>query len=189
MRKLVKNKKGNIGIIIFVSVILIILIMGFVAVISWAVIDIASDELTPIMEDLGMVDDVNLSEVSGYTFGVMDTFVQAMPWLISFAYVMSLLFTLAFIVMVGYNSHPALISFYFILMVLLIFGCIIISNMYQDIYDGSDELATRLHEQTIMTFLIVHSPIVMGIIMLIGGVLIFARNAGSEGAMSGGYGV
>ena len=106
------GKKGGIGIIIFFSVLLISLILGFVAVMGWAIIDIASDELTPIMTELGMVDSVNMSEASEYSFGVADTFVQALPWVIGFGYVMVLIFTLVFVFIVGYSPHPAFIALY-----------------------------------------------------------------------------
>jgi len=74
-----KNKRGGIGLILFFSVLLIVIILGFFAALSWAVLDIASDELTPVMEGLGMVGDVNVSEAAEYSFGVADTFIQATP--------------------------------------------------------------------------------------------------------------
>jgi len=186
---MIENKKGAIGIIIFFSVIFIILILGFVAVMVWSVIDIASDEITPIMEDLGVVGDTNLSEASEVTFGITNTFVQALPWLISLAYIMALIFTLVFIFIVGYSPHPAFIGFYLMLMVLLILGCVIMSNMYQDIYTGTDDVALRLQEQTAMSYFILHSPLIMGIILIIGGILMFARQSSSEGGGTGGFGV
>lgn len=189
MKRKSMGKKGGIGIIIFFSVLLIALILGFIAVIVWAVIDIASDELTPIMTELGMVDNVNMSEASEYSFGVADKFVQALPWVIAFGYVLVLIFTLVFVFIVGYSPHPAFIAFYIMLMILLIFGCVIMSNVYQDIYTGSDELATRLQEQTMMSYLILHSPFIMAMIALIGGILMFTRQSSSEGGGTGGFGV
>ena len=187
---LTKNKKGGIGIITFFSVLLIVLIIGFIAVIAWSVIDIASDELTPIMTELGMVENTNLSQAAEYSFGVANTFVQALPWVIAFGYIIVLIFTLVFVFIVGYNPHPAFIALYIVLMFLLIFGCIIMSNVYQDIYTGTDELALRLQEQTTMSYLVLHSPFIMAIIAIVGGILMFARQSTSEGGgISGGFGV
>ncbi len=183
-----KSKKGGIGIIIFFFVLFSVLVLGFIATIAWTVIDIASDEITPIMEDLGVVGATNLSEASQYTFGVVDTMVQALPWLIALGYVMALVFTLVFVFLVGYSPHPAFIAFYFALMILLIFGCVIMSNMYQDIYVGTDEMAIRLQEQTVMSYLLLHSPFIMAMIAVIGGVLMFARRSGLEGGAVGGGG-
>jgi len=179
------NKRGGIGIIIFFAVLMGVLVIGFLASMIWSVIDIASDELTPIMKDLGMVENVNVSQAAEYSFGVLDTFVQAIPLLIAFGYVLALIFTLVFVFIVGYSPHPAYIALYIALMILLVFGCVIMSNIYQDIYTGQDELASRLQEQTIMTYMILHSPFIMAIIAIIGGVLMFGmKSINKEGGIA-----
>ena len=69
-------------------------------------------------------------------------------------------------------------------MLLLILGCVVMSNMYQDIYTGGDEIASRLQEQTIMSFLILHSPFIMALIAVVGGVLMFGmKNSGMGGGI------
>jgi len=181
-----KNKRGGIGLILFFSVLLIVIILGFFAALSWAVLDIASDELTPVMEGLGMVGDVNVSEAAEYSFGVADTFIQATPWLIAFGYVMALIFTLVFIFVAGYSPHPAFIAFYLALMFLLVFGCIVMSNMYQDIYTGTNDISTRLQEQSTMSFMILHSPFIMAIIAIIGGILMFGMQSVNKEGYGGG---
>jgi len=182
-----KDKKGAIGILIFVCVLFGILLIGFTAAIVVGIIDIVSDEITPIMEDLGMAGGSNISEYAGYGFGTMNTFVQALPWIVAAGYVLALIFTIVFIFIVGYNPHPAFIAFYFALMILLIFGCVLVSNMYQDLYSATDDLALRLQEQTILSYLLLHSPFIMVMIMVVGGLLMFTRQASAEG--SGGFGV
>ena len=182
------NKKGAIGILILVIVLFGILLVGFSLAIIVGVIDIVSDEITPIMTDLGMAgDSTNLSEYSEYSFGTLNTFVQALPWIVAAGYIMALIFTIVFIFVVGYTPHPAFIAFYFALMVLLILGCILVSNMYQDIYSGTDDLALRLQEQTTLSFLLLHSPFIMVMIMIIGGILMFTRQSVTEGG--GGFGI
>ena len=186
IKNLIKNKRGGFGIILFFFVILSLLVIGFILSMAVGVIDFASDTITPIMTDLGVVEGVgNLSEYSEYGFGTANTFIQAMPWFIGFGYVLALVFVLVFIFLAGYNPHPAFLSLFFVLMVLLIFGSIIMSNMYQDIYTGTDEIATRLQEQTLMSFMILHSPLILTFIAIIGGVLMFARHSND----TGGFGV
>ena len=187
MKKLLKNKKGAIGIIIFFLVLFSIIILGFVAAMVVGVLDFASDTITPIMEDLGMAGATNVSEAAGYSFGVLDTFVQALPWLVALSYVLAMVFTLVFVYVVGYHPHPAFMAFYIALMILLIFGCVIMSNMYQDIYTGDDEIALRLQEQTLLSYMLLYSPFIMVLISMAGGVLMFTRM--SSGSGSGGFGV
>jgi len=181
-----KNKKGAIGIVIFFAVLMGVLVLGFIVALVWPIIDIASDEITPIMEGLGMVGDTNVSQVAEFSFGVADTFIQSMPWLIAMSYVLALVFTLVFVFVVGYNPHPAFIAFYISLMLLMILGCVVISNMYQDIYNGNDEISTRLQEQTIMSFMILHSPFIMAVIGIIGGILMFGIQSVNKGEYGGG---
>jgi hypothetical protein len=183
LSQLNNNKKGGIGIIIFFAVLMGVLVVGFIGVLAWSVLDIASDEITPIMEGLGMVGDVNLSHASEVSFGVVDGFIQSVPWLIALGYVLALVFTLVFVFLVGYNPSPAYFAFFFSLMLLLVLGCVVMSNMYQDIYTGSEEISSRLQEQTIMSFLILHSPWIMSLIAVIGGVLMFGMK---DSGMGGG---
>jgi len=180
------NKKGAIGIIIFFAVLMGVLVIGFIAALVWPVIDMASDEITPIMEGLGMVGDTNVSQAAEFSFGVADTFIQAMPWLIAMSYVLALVFTLVFVFVGGYNPHPAFIAFYISLMLLMILGCVVMSNMYQDIYTGNDEISTRLQEQTTMSFMILHSPFIMAVIAIIGGILMFGIQSVNKGEYGGG---
>jgi len=182
------NKKAAIGIIFFFIILILILVVGFISVMVWSVVDIASDEITPIMLELGMVGETNLSEVADITFGVANSFVQALPWIVAIGYVLALIFTLVFVLVVGFNPHPAFIGLYLALMILLVFLCIIMSNMYQDIYTGTDEVATRLQEQTTMSYLILHSPFIMALIAIIGGIIMFTRQANTEGG-GGAFGI
>jgi len=179
-----ENKRGAIGIIIFFAVLIMVLIIGFIGVLAWSILDIAREEITPIMVNLGMVGETNLSHASEVSVGVVDGFVQSMPWLIALAYVLALIFTLVFVFIVGYNPSPAYFAFFFSLMLLLVLGCVVMSNMYQDIYTGDDEIATRLQQQTIMSYLILHSPFIMAFIAVIGGVLMFGmKNSGMGGGI------
>jgi hypothetical protein len=181
---MLKNKKGGIGIIIFFAVLMGVLVLGFIGTMVWSVLDIASDEITPVFEGLGMVGDVNVSHASQVSIGVVDGFIQSVPWLIALGYVLALIFTLVFVFLVGYNPSPAYFAFFFSLMLLLILGCVVMSNMYEDIYTGTDDIATRLQEQTIMSFLILHSPWIMSLIAVIGGIIMFGmKDAGMGGGI------
>ena len=189
MNKIIKNKKGAIGIIIFFMILFAILVFGFIGAMALGIIDFASDTITPVMQELGVAGNSNLSEAAEYSFVPLNTFVQALPWVVGFTYVIALIFSIIFVLSYNYNPHPAFIGFYFALMILLIFGCVIMSNMYQDIYTGGDDIASRLQEQATMSYLILHSPWIMAIIAMIGGILMFTRQGSSEGGGTGGYGV
>ena len=171
-----KDKKGMFGILFFFIILFSILIIGFILVIATGVLGFASDEITPIMSEVGMIDDANFSQASTYTFGVTDTLIKSAPWLIALGYVMALIFSIVLVVGYNYNPNPAFIGFYIALIMLLILGSIIISNAYEDIYTGTDEISLKLQEQTAMSYLILYSPFIMTIIAFITGIFLFAGN-------------
>jgi hypothetical protein len=181
-----KDKRGVMSLVLFVIVLITILVIGFAASILTGVFTWASDEVTPIIQDIGMVEDVgNFTEAAEYSVVPADNFVQAMPWLVGFSYVAMLIFAMFFAI--GYQSspNPFFIGLYIFLVLLVIFVSIIISNMYQDIYTGNDVISEQLHEQQLMTFMILRSPVILTLIALIAGIFIFTRPSDS----GGGYGV
>jgi len=182
-----KKKRGSIVLILFFLALFTILIMGFIAAMLWGIVDYGSDTITPIMEDLGVIPgtSTNMSEYAGYTFTQANRVVQALPWIIGFGYVGALMFTIIFVISIRFNPHPVFIGFYFALIILLIFGSIVMSNMYQDMYSGDDVIATRLQEQTIMSYMILFSPFIMTLIATIAGIFLFARSPDT----GGGFGV
>jgi len=179
-----KNKKGAIGIILFFLALFTILIIGFVATMGLSILDFGSDTITPIMQDIGIVGDTNISEAADHTFGVVDSTIQALPFILGLVYVAALIFSIMFVVGYSQNPNPFYIGLYLALVMLLIFGSIIMSNMYEDIWTGNDEIATRLQSQTLMTYMILYSPFILTMIALLTGIWLFAKP--SE---TGGFGV
>jgi len=178
--KLSSDKRGVIGIILFFAILFIILIIGFIATIIIHTIDIAEDEVTPIMEDLGVLsinspNDVNMSHVGEMTFGNLSKVVNALPWLVGFSYIAALIFSVVFVIAFRQNPHPVYIGLYLIMAILLIFGAIIMSNVYENIYKGNNELSTRLHNDVLMSYMILHSPFILTIIIFLTGIYLIAR--------------
>ncbi len=189
MRKLnlKKDKRGFMGFVFYFLILFTILIIGFIGVIVVTLLDYTSGVITPIMTDLGVVGDTNLSAASETTFGTVDTIVTSLPWLLLFSYVAMLIFSLIFIISYDYNPNPAFIGIYFIFVILLIFGAIIMSNMYEDlIKTGDDVIGPGLRSQTGMSYMILHSPWILGLFAFITGIYIFA---GRQRETEGGFGL
>jgi len=180
------NKRGVMGIIILFLILFTILIVGFAGTMLISVVDYTSDTITPIMEDLGVINDsatntsINMSDIGTKTFGLVDDFVQTLPWLFGLLYGCSLIFTIVFVIGYRTNPHPVFLGLYFALMLLLIFGSILISNMYQDIYSGNDEIGTRLQEQTMMSYMMLYAPHILTLLAAVSGIFMFARSPGES---------
>ena len=117
------KKRGVIGMIILFVLLLTIVIVGFIAVMVISSVDYVSDEMTPIMTDLGVIDadgaNVNMSYVGEITFGNANKIVQALPWLVALSYGMVLVFCFIFVLGLDIPAHPVFMGFYFILIILL----------------------------------------------------------------------
>lgn len=185
-----KNRRGQVmGIIIFFLILFSVLIIGFMIVMGTSILGLASEQITPIMEGIGVIEvntetgaGVNVSQAAQYSFGVLDTAIQALPWVVGFLLVAALIFSVVFAITYTSNPHPAFIGLYILLTILLIFGAIILSNMYQDIYTSGDELAVKLHEQTLSSYIILHSPVIIVVISLLTGIFLFIKPPEEGGA-------
>lgn len=175
-----KSKKGMGGIIFFFVVLFSILIIAFIAAVVISVIGYGSTTITPIMEDIGVVGDTNVSEASTYTFGVLDTLANAAPWLLAFALGAALIFTVVMVIAYSYNPNPMFMGVYFAFILLLIIFSIIISNAYENLYSGTDEIALGLQSQVAVSHMILYSPAIFSTIAFIAGIFFFT-NRSSEG--------
>jgi len=137
------------------------------------------------MQDIGMAGSTNVSQAAEYTFGTVDKLVGSLSWLLAFGYVAMLIFSIIFVVSYNFNPNPVFIGIYFVFVILLIFGAIILSNMYEDLYNSTDEvIGDGLKEQVAMSFMILHSPWILSLIAFIVGIYIFA---GKQSEQQGGF--
>lgn len=182
-----KNKKGFMGIVFFFLILFTILIIGIIGVIAVSAFQFTSETITPIMTDLGVVGSTNLTEASQVTFGVVNTTVAAFPWLLGFAYVAMLIFSIIFVMAYSTNPNPVYLGVYFMFVILLIFGSILLSNVYENIYTTNNEvIGEGLKDQKAMSFMILHSPWILTVIAFIVGIYIFA---GKQNEDQGGFGI
>jgi hypothetical protein len=71
-------------------------------------------------------------------------------------------------------------------MILLFIGSVLMSNSYQDLYEGTDVLAVSLQSQSLMSYMILYSPFILCFIATITGIFMFARPSEQEyGGVSG----
>lgn len=170
------NKKGSAIVIILLFLVLFtILIVGFMLSMGAGVVDYAADELMPVLTGVGAAGGTNFSEDVNYVITPVNTLVQAAPWIVGFGYVVALILSIVFVTGFRVNPSPVFLGFYVMMVVLLIFGAIIMSQMYQDIYTGEDMMGEKLQEQPLMSYMILYSPVILTIIALISGIYLFAR--------------
>ena len=176
LRRLVPDKKkGNINFIaMFFIILMVVLFLGFIMGVGSAVIRYVFDIATPQLSNLGQVGDTNLTQVASYTIAPLNTLVQTSTWLTGVLYIMALIGCFGFAMASRITPSRWLIGFFFICMLILIGTSIFISNMYQDVYSGTNDLASRLQDQVLLSNLVLYSPLYMSIIGFITGIIIFS---------------
>ncbi len=175
------NKKGQQGnfmsIVIFIGLLFVILFIGFIMVVGSAVINWIFDETVPSVLNLGTVGGANLTQAADLTITPLNNVLQQFTWVTGVVYVMMLIGTMGIAFVFRGNPSRWLIGFFLLLVLMLILGSIVISNMYEDFYVGDDPLATRLQEHTILSFMILYSPVVFTVISFISGIILFSGRA------------
>lgn len=175
-----KNKKASMMVILIViGAIILLVLLGVTMAIGSAVMNWVGDEILPELTGLGMVGNANVSQAMQYTAVPVNDFIQNFTWITGIIYVFGIMgiFGLAFIF--RSSGEKWLIGLYVVLVLMLVIICIFMSNIYQDFYDDGSSLAALLHEHVMLSYLILYSPVIMGLIAFIAGIILFGGE--SEG--------
>jgi len=168
-----KKSQGATSIIFFIAILFLLLIAGLALVIGSAVVNWVWDEAAPELTNLGMIGEANMTSIAGSTITPANSFVQSFTWLTGVIYVMALIACFGLAVAFRFTGNKWLAGFFIVSMIMLIMACVFVSNIYEDFYDDNDALGTRLKEHTLLSFLILESPLIFSILGFIGGVIMF----------------
>ena len=171
------NKKGQfMGILILVGALFIILIGGLALVFGGVIIDWVFDEAVPEITTIGIVGSSNISEYTTYGLTPVNNFVQSFTWMSGVVYVLSLLAVFGLAIGFRVTGNKWLMGFFIGCMLLLVIASIFISNIYEEFYNGTGEIASRLKEHELISYLILFSPVIMSLMGIIGGIIMFTGN-------------
>jgi len=169
------NKKANVHIIIlFFLFLLVALFVGFLLVVGSSVINWVFDIAVPEFSGLGQVGSANMTEITSYTLVPLNNFVQSMTWLVGVVYVIMLVGCIG--IAIAYRTTPSkwLIGLFLMLTILLVVVCIFMSNIYEEFYSDTGDLGTRLKEHTLLSFMILHSPVILTAVAFLTGIILFS---------------
>jgi len=169
------NKKGNVVVVlIFFVFLFIVLFLGVLLAFGSVIIDWTFDEIIPEISTLGMVGDANLTQAADYTIVPLNSLVQSFTWATGALYVLILIGLVGTTVAFRTNPSRWLIGFFFFIAIMFIFTSIFISNIYEDFYTGTDEIALRLQEHTLLSYMIIYSPAIFTVITFVMGIILFS---------------
>ena len=179
------NNKGQLGsmwgIIFLVGGLMVLLFIGLLMAGGVSVLNWTMDIVVPEFSSLGMVGDTNMTQISDITLNPVHSLTKGFKWLGGVVYFIGVLaiFALAFIYRA--TMQKWLMPFFFGLMIILLIVSIFMSNIYEDLYRGTDELASGLKEQDLLSWMILYSPAIFSIVGFIAGAIMFS-GAGTEEA-------
>lgn len=169
------NKKGQIeGVIFFIVLLFIILFVGFLMATGGALVNWVFDEAVPELSNLGAIGDANMTQIADQTITPANTLVQSSTYIFGVMYFIMLIASIGFAFTLRESPSKWLIGFYIMLVLILVLGSMFMSNIYEDFYTGTDEMATRLQEQTLLSYMILYSPTIFAIMGFITGIIIFS---------------
>ena len=168
------NNKGEVNVLLYITIFaFIIMFIGILAALGVSIGGILLDEITPAVQSIGSAGGSNITEYSNYVLEPLNTVYEDFYWLTGIFYIFALMALLIFSYGYRLTVNPIYVTFFFLLAILLVFASIYISNMYEDLLEGNNDISVRLEQQTIITFLLVYSPIIMSIIIFLAGIIMF----------------
>ncbi len=168
------NKTQLRVILVFFVLLFLTMFIGVMFAFGSAVINWTFDEIVPELTNLGQVGEANLTQAAEFTLVPLNNLVQSFTWITGVLYVMLLIGIVGSTVAFRTSPSRWLMGFFFVLMILLIFGSILMSNIYEDFYTGTDEIATILQEHTILSNLILYSPAIFTVVCFLMGIILFS---------------
>ena len=170
------NKKGNLfGVIAFFSLIAFILLVGFVLVVGVAIVDFVYDTAVPELTGLGVIGGSNFTQFAEITIQPLNRVVQSLTWAAGVFYLILLISSIGFGVIVSRNGVSTwLLGMFLGLAILLLITSMLMSNIYEDFYNDTGELADRLREQVLLSYMILYSPLVITSVIFIVGIIMFS---------------
>lgn len=182
-----KKDKRGIAILFIFLIIILLLALAFVFSLMSGIANNVMDEFTPVAQGLGVVSSNNLpgdnmSENANYIINPTNSIVNASSWFFGVAYIISLISIISMAYYSRENNGRWQIALFFLLVIASLLLSMAFSNAYQDIYDSNDSLGSELRNQTLLSWLILYSPLVTLIVMLFSATILFT-GINQEGGM------
>jgi hypothetical protein len=175
------NKRGMGQVIGIFLLMFILLALAFGGALLVGVSNNIMDEFRPVINELGAVEDNgaigdNMTTSANYVFSPLDSIVNSFNWILGVVYAFSLFLIIALAVSYRATGEKYLIVLFLLLIVIGLFVSISMSNAYEDLSSGTDDFSTSLQDQTLTSWLIINSPLILIIISFIAGAIMFTGN-------------
>ena len=176
------NKKGSLeGALYIAGGLAILLIVGVIFAIGSGVLSWVFTTATPSFIGLDQnISGWNASQTSSMVLNPLNSLVSSMSWMGGVLYVIGLLAIFGLAYAFRISNQRWIVPLFFCMMILIVMASIFISNIYQDIYTGTDEMALLLQAQPVLSTMILQSPLILTICGFIAGAIMFSGAGQNE---------
>jgi len=172
---MLENKKGGMmGILLVVGGLFFLVMFGLMLAIGSSTINWIMDETVPELNNLGEVGTWNSTDTIRMTILPVNTFIQNFTWVSGVLYIFGMIAIFGMAFAFRGTSDKWLIALFFSLILILIIGCIFMSNIYENIYSTDDDFGSIVKEHVILSYLVMYSPGIMSLIAFIAGIILFS---------------
>ena len=168
------RKNGFMGILMVLGAIVMLLLVGVLFVFGSSTLNFVMDEVVPEFQGLGVVGSANLSEAVELTIVPANAFIQQVTWLSGVLYFIGILGVLGLAFAYRATAEKWMIPLFVALAIILIVISLIISVTYEEFYGGTDEIASVLREHTLISYMIIYSPLIFAFIIFVAGIILFS---------------
>ena len=174
-----KNKKGQL--LNIQGLLFLFLFMGFVLAAGLIIVFISSitnfvfDTAVPEITNLGMIGSTNFTEATDASIVPLNDLVQSFTWFAGIIYIALLggCLVIAMVISQG-GLSKWLMGLFLALGILLIIVSMFVSNVYEDFYNDTDEIGTRMKEHKVLSFLVLYAPNIFTVIIFLCGIIMFS---------------
>jgi len=169
------NNKGQImTIAIIIGGLLLIMGISIAAMIGWGAVKEATDIIIPELASVGEVQPgSNFSEYAAKVTTPTNTIIQNIGLFVGFLYIIGILGILTFAYIFRTNLNGWVIALFVVSVMLLIACSILLSNGYENFHDANDDIGETLRSETLTSFLIINSPVILTLVSFIAGIILF----------------
>lgn len=169
------NKKGQITKISTI-ILGLIMVVGIVAAITigWGVIKIANDEIVPELLEIGEVaPGINISEHIEKVTTPITVIIDNLGLIMGLIYLIGIVGLLSYAYLMRTNVNGWVIALFVVSVLLVIISAIAVSQFYEEFYLEQDDLGEILRTASLVSYLIIYSPVILTIVAFIAGIILF----------------
>jgi hypothetical protein len=170
------NKKGQIITKVSTVILGLIILGGIIAAltISWGIVKIGNDEIVPELLDIGEIaPGINISEHIEIVTTPMTIIIDNLGLIMGLIYIFGIVGLLSYSYIMRTNVNGWVIALFFAAVLLVILLSIATSQFYEEFYLGQDDLGENLREASLVSYLIIYSPVILTIVAFVAGIILF----------------